>query len=126
YTAAEAHVHADDLGDSFSEEMIERIHEKLGRPARCPHGWPVETAFEQEENLGLAPLAELAPGDRGTVVRLAEHDGELLHRFYELGLVPGTEFELRTAAPAFTVLVDGTERELGERGASGLYVRRAA
>src|SRR5207253_2058179 len=78
YTAAEAHVHADELGDSFSEDMIERTAVKLGNPERCPHGWPVDTEFEQRENLELAPLAELTAGDRATIVRLAEHDGELL------------------------------------------------
>src|SRR6476661_8353203 len=32
YTAAEAHVHADELGDTFSDEMIERMEAKLGHP----------------------------------------------------------------------------------------------
>src|SRR5207248_6789506 len=36
YTAAEAHVHADELGGTFTDEMIERIDAKLGHPARCP------------------------------------------------------------------------------------------
>src|SRR5438876_6930605 len=39
YTAAEAHVHADELGDTFSDEMVDRIEVKLGNPERCPHGW---------------------------------------------------------------------------------------
>src|SRR6266498_3846370 len=47
YTAAESHVHADELGATFSDDMIERIAERLGRPDRCPHGWPVDTAAEQ-------------------------------------------------------------------------------
>src|SRR5207302_10456258 len=34
YTAAEAHVHADELGDTFSDEMIERIDGRLGNPER--------------------------------------------------------------------------------------------
>ena len=42
YTAAESHVHADELGDTFSDDMVERINERLGRPERCPHGWPIE------------------------------------------------------------------------------------
>src|SRR5215207_7837004 len=50
YTAAEAHVHADELGDSFSDEMIDRVAERLGHPERCPHGWPVDPDFEQAEN----------------------------------------------------------------------------
>src|SRR4051812_8912188 len=39
YTAAEAHVHADELGDTFNDDMIERMSAKLGSPERCPHGW---------------------------------------------------------------------------------------
>ena len=62
YTAAESHVHADELGDTFTDEMIERINVKLGRPQRCPHGWPVETDFEQAENRELVALAELPLG----------------------------------------------------------------
>jgi DtxR family Mn-dependent transcriptional regulator len=128
YTAAEAHVYADELGDTFSEDMIERIDEKLGRPERCPHGWPVDTDFEQRENPELAPLSTLGPGDRATIVRLAEHDGELLHWFYDHGLVPGAELEVHDAQPAagqLTVRLDGNEREVGERAAAGLFVKRA-
>src|SRR6476659_5999627 len=47
YTAAEAHVHADEIGESFSDDMIERIDERLGHPERCPHGWPLDTQAEQ-------------------------------------------------------------------------------
>src|SRR5215210_8051497 len=50
YTAAEAHIHADELGDTFSDEMVVRIEQRLGNPDRCPHGWPVDPDFEQEEN----------------------------------------------------------------------------
>src|SRR6266566_996005 len=86
YTAAEAHVHADELGDTFTDEMVERIDHRLGEPERCPHGWPVDPAAEQAENPELSPLSELEPGARATIVRLAEHDGELLHWFYDQGL----------------------------------------
>ena len=89
YTAAESHVHADELGDTFSDDMVERINERLGYPDRCPHGWPIETDVEQAENAELVSLAELAPGDAAEIVRLAEHDGDLLHWFYENGFAPG-------------------------------------
>jgi DtxR family Mn-dependent transcriptional regulator len=128
YTAAEAHVHADVLGDTFTEDMVERIDEKLGHPDRCPHGWPVDPDFEQEENKQLAPLAELEAGTRATIVRLAEHDGELLHWFYDEGLVPGGEIEVRDAQPAagqMTVRLNGTERAIGEKAAAGLFVKPA-
>ena len=128
YTGGEAHERADQLGDTFTDEMIERIDERLGRPERCPHGWPVDPAVEQAENDELTPLAALRPGERATIVRLAEHDGDLLHWFYEQGLVPGTAVELRAAEPAagqFRVQVAGAEKAIGEKAAAGLFVRAA-
>jgi DtxR family Mn-dependent transcriptional regulator len=129
YSGAEAHVHADELGGTFSDEMIERIEEKLGHPERCPHGWPVDPDVEQAENRELEPLSELPAGASATIVRLAEHDGDLLHWFYDEGLVPGTFVELRAAEPAagqFRVGVGGSEKSIGERAAAGLFVRRSA
>ena len=126
YTAAEAHVYADEIGESFSDDMIERIDERLGHPDRCPHGWPLDTEAEQAENRELAPLADVAPGTRAEIVRLAEHDGDLLHWFYDQGFVPGTELEVREAQPAaeqLTVRVNGDERAISEKAAAGLFVR---
>jgi len=127
YTAGEAHIHADELGGTFSDDMVERIEEKLGFPDRCPHGWPIDTDFEQEENRELEPLSALEPGARATIVRLAEHDGDLLHWYYDEGLTPGTALELRAAEPAagqFRVTMNGDEKAIGEKAADGLYVRR--
>src|SRR4029077_1653826 len=106
YTGYESHARADELGDTFDDDMIGRIDDRLGHPERCPHGWPIDPAVEQAENSELAPLATLAPGTPATIVRLAEHDGELLHWFYDHGLVPGQKLVLSRAQPAadqFTV-----------------------
>ena len=129
YTAAEAHVHADELGETFSDDMVERIAEKLGHPDRCPHGWPVDTKVEQAENRELEPLSALAPGSTATIVRLAEHDGDLLHWFYAEGLVPGAEIVLRASEPAagqFRVKLNGAEKAIGEKAAAGLFVKPTA
>ena len=129
YTAAESHVHADVLGDTFSEDMVERIDERLGRPERCPHGWPVDPGVEQAENRDLVSLAELESGRAAEIVRLAEHDGDLLHWFYDEGLVPGTRIEVREAHPAageLKIAVNGGERAIAEKAAQGLYVRVGA
>jgi len=61
-----------------------------------------------------------------TIVRLAEHNGGLLHWFYEHELVPGTRLELTAAEPAAgqrTIRVDGRLREVSDTAAAGLYVR---
>jgi DtxR family Mn-dependent transcriptional regulator len=129
YTGYEAHERADELGDTFSDEMIERIDERLGHPERCPHGWPVDPDVEQAENESLAALATLEPGTHATIVRLAEHDGELLHWFYDQGLVPGQQIEMRSSEPAadqFTIALDGGVRAVSEKAAAGLFVKPAA
>ena len=127
YTAAGAHVHADELGDAL------RRHGRpdRGRKARSPRSLPARLAgrpaFEQAENKELAPLADLDQGREAEIVRLAEHDGELLHWFYDEGFVPGTQVVIREKQPAagrFKVLLRGTdERAIGEKAAAGLFVR---
>ena len=126
YTAAESHVHADELGDTFTDDMVERIAHRLGDPDRCPHGWPVDPDVEQAENRELVPLSDLEAGARATIVRLAEHDGDLLHWFYEQGLEPGRELEVEAAEPAagqITVRLNGDSRAVGDKAAAGLFVR---
>ena len=76
------------------------------------------------------PLASLEPGKRATIVRLAEHDGELLHWFYDQDLVPGQALEVRSSQPAadqFSITLDGGgDRAVSEKAAAGLFVRPAA
>ena len=127
YTGREAHEQADALADTFSDDMVERIGERLGHPDRCPHGWPVDPAVEQAENLELVALTDVEPGTEATIVRLAEHDSALLHWFYDEGLIPETQIEVRAVQPAagqMVVCVAGDERVIGERAAAGLFVRR--
>src|SRR5438445_10176751 len=56
YTGYEAHERAAELGDTFDDDMVARMHEKLGRPKRCPHGWTIETEVEMAEYSVLDPL----------------------------------------------------------------------
>ena len=129
YTPYESHEKADEMGDTFTEDMIERINERLGFPDRCPHGWPIETDIEQAENAGLVSLAELEPGKSAEIVRLAEHDGDLLHWFYDEGFVPGSHVvvrEVQAAAGQVKIVLSGAERGIAQKAAEGLYVRPAA
>ena len=126
YTAAESHEQADVLGDSLTDDMVERIAKRLGHPERCPHGWPVDTEFEQEENKELRPLSDLEPGDSAEIVRLAEHDGEVLHWYYEQGLAPGSSIQVTDALPAaeqIALTTNGEQGLIGEKAASGVFVR---
>lgn len=127
YDTAEAHAYASRVAASFTDDMIERLHAKLGYPERCPHGWPVAPAQEREESRELISLADLAKGDAGEIVRQAESDGGLLSWFEAEGLRPGARVAVRDIQPAaghFTIEVAGGEQFIADRAARGLYVRR--
>lgn len=127
YSGAEAHEKTDGIDDGFDDEMVERLWERLGRPERCPHGYPVDAHHELRENPTLKPLSKLDEGAKCTVVRVAEHDGELLHFYYDAGLVPGVELEV------LAVFEDGgscvgrgdDELVLARQQVRGLFVRPA-
>ena len=130
YSAAGAHEHADRLGAAFTPDMIERMNERLGFPDRCPHGWPISPEVERDENAELSSLSELAAGDGCEIIRLVEHDGDLLHWYYAEGFVPGAKLsvlEVQPAAGHLKVRVsgadDGDERLIAEKAARGLIVR---
>ena len=53
------------------------------------------TRISSNARTASLPLDDLEPGSRAEIVRLAEHDGSLLHWYYDEGLVPGTQVELR-------------------------------
>ena len=129
YTAAESHDQAELLSDTFTDEMIERIAERLGDPERCPHGWPIDPVVEQRESRELVAIADLEPGEHGTIVRVAEHDGALLHWCYDHGLEPGAKIVIQAADPGsdrLVVTVADHERALDSKAAEGLFVRRAS
>jgi DtxR family Mn-dependent transcriptional regulator len=128
YDTAEAHEHAGRVGAAFTEEMIERLHAKLGYPDRCPHGWPVAADKERAESRELVSLADLNKGDSGEIVRQAEQDGGLLSWFEAEGFKPGAKVEVRDIQPAaghFKIGIGGDEQFIADRAARGLYVRRS-
>jgi len=128
YDGAEAHEHAGRVGAAFTDDMVERLHAKLGYPDRCPHGWPVAPQQDREESRELVSLADLHAGDSGEIVRLNEQDGSLLSWFAHEGLMPGAHIEVRDIQPAaghrkVQIAGDG-EQFIADRAAKGLFVRR--
>jgi DtxR family transcriptional regulator, Mn-dependent transcriptional regulator len=132
YSAAGAHEHADKLGAAFTPDMVQRMNERLGFPDRCPHGWPISPDAERAENSDLRSLSELELGAGCEVIRLVEHDGDLLHWYYDEGFVPGAKLSVLDVQPAAghmkVSLGDengGQERLIAEKAARGLIVRPA-
>jgi DtxR family Mn-dependent transcriptional regulator len=125
YSGAESHDKADGIDAGFDEEMVERLWDKLGRPERCPHGYPIDAHHELRENPTLKALGKLDEGASATIVRLAEHDGDLLRFFYDAALVPGTDVHVEACDSAgnVTVAVDEAQLLLTADQARGLFVR---
>ena len=115
-----------------ARRRVHRRHGRADRRAARATRTAARTAgrstppFEQAENRELAPLADLPPGTRATIVRLAEHDGELLHWFYDQGLAPGTRGRGRDRARRRPDHVaSAASSALGDKAAAGLFVRPA-
>lgn len=126
YSPAETHEQAELIGPSLTDDMIERIAERLGNPDRCPHGWPIEPEIEQRENAELTALSQMEPGERGVIMRIAEQDDAILSWCYEHDLTPGVEVAIAEVAPAADMLgleVDGAERSISAKVADALYLR---
>jgi len=95
----EVHAEADRLEHALSEELEAKIDAELGFPTHDPHGDPIP-----DRELRLVPgdgrtLADLQPGERGSVSRVPDGDPDLLRYLDELGLVPGSHVEVVAQAP---------------------------
>lgn len=126
YEDADSHEKADGIDVGFDEEMVDRLWEKLGRPERCPHGYPIDAYHELRENPTLKPLSKLDAETNAQIVRLAEHDSELLRFYYDAGLIPGVDLHIKqtnTTSGSVTIEVDDEHLLLTHTQSRGLYVR---
>lgn len=93
------HEEAERLEHVLSEELEERIAEKLGHPTTDPHGDPIPTREGVIHEPPLARLAELQTGERAVVRRVPDRDPALLRYLGEIGLVPDTPVEVVQVLP---------------------------
>ncbi len=119
---------AGQMSHAFSELVLERIFQSLGRPLTCPHGNEIPGAGLPERE--LENLYELPAGIPALISRIsevAEHEApQLLQLLDQEGLHLGTRVEVRHAAgaDAVTVLVGGRQTALGFRAARAVWVQR--
>lgn len=121
---------ADRLAPTFEhdlpDEVEDRMFDALGRPATCPHGFPIPD-HEQDEIPEMPPLYELEAGDIAEVALPSSTDPEVVRFLDELGVRPGVRIEVREKHPfdgPLVLRVEGEDRTLGERIARHIYVRK--
>jgi DtxR family Mn-dependent transcriptional regulator len=121
----ELHDEADRLEHALSEELEAHIDRSLGYPTHDPHGDPIPGPDLKLVVTKATPLSALGPGEKATVERVPDGDGELLRYLSELKLTPGSRIEVRGAAPfegPLTVRVGGAEHAISRELAGRIAV----
>ena len=119
------HAEAERLEHAASDELIDRMARALGNPTVDPHGAPIPTRDGAVDETRHRSLADLTPGDRARVLRMADEDGAFLRYIAEMGITPGTEVEMAARAPydgPLTVKVGTAVRSIGVGAASRVFV----
>jgi len=128
YNWAEADRLAPRFEHDLPQEVEDRLFDALGRPATCPHGFPIPG--EGADGVPhLAQLYDLEPGAQAVVALSSSVSPPMVAFLGEMGLVPGAEVEVVDKQPfggPLVVRVAGAERAIGERAGRQVRVRTLA
>lgn len=110
------HAEADRLEHHISEELEDRIADRLGQPSFDPHGDPIPTRELVLPARTLHPLGDLPPGTEALVARVAQQEPATLRYLEAIGLRPGTPVLLVStvrSAGVVTLEVAGAQHTIG-------------
>lgn len=120
------HEEAEQLEHAVSGEFERKLIEKLGTSAACPHGSRVELDTPKERRArGWMTLDQLQAQTTATVASVFERDRQLLVFLDELGLRPGTAFqvEARNYDDTLSLRLNGKPVQLGLSAAARVWVK---
>lgn len=86
YSWDEVHDEAEILEHAVSDRLLDRIDARLGFPRHDPHGDPIPHADGTVDREAFILLADAAPGHTGRVLRVSDHDPELLRGIEAAGV----------------------------------------
>ncbi len=123
----EVHDEADRLEHVISEKFEARIATLLGHPTTDPHGAPIPAMDGTMPAHSTINLADVSVGIPHTITRVrGDNFPERLKYLESLGLVPGKEVIVETAAPfdgPLSITVDGSTVVLDRRMAMLIVVQ---
>lgn len=94
----EVHEEAHSLEHAVSDFVLDRMDEVLGHPASDPHGDRIPRADGSialsAERSSAARLSQVGPGAQGRVIRISDHEPEILQYLEERQISVGTHFHL--------------------------------
>lgn len=124
----DVHRFADALEHAVSDELIELIAAKLGDPVADPHGDPIPSRELVVDERRSPTIADLAPGERATIVRVSDSDPAMLRYLTEQQIGIGDRVELISQQPfdgPAEVRIGERTHNLGVKLASAIHVERA-
>jgi DtxR family Mn-dependent transcriptional regulator len=123
----EVHDEAEVLEHAMSDQLVERIDVALGRPRFDPHGDPIPTGGGELPTVDARRLPALAAGESGTLVRVDDHDPEVLRHLTQAGIALGQRIELLHQLPFDGPFVlrtdDGRTHHFAPLLAGALWIR---
>ncbi len=96
YSWDEVHDEAEVLEHAVSDRLLQLLDDELGNPVQDPHGDPIPNRDGTVTRIEGRRLHELNTGDEASIVRVSDHDAELLRYLAGLDLTVGAA--LRVAA----------------------------
>ncbi len=123
----DVHRYADALEHAASDELIELIAAKLGDPVADPHGDPIPTRQLEVDERQQPSLADLEPGERGTITRVSDSDPTMLRYLSDQEIRIGDAFELLSRQPfdgPLELRIAGRRRTLGLTLGRAIHVAR--
>ena len=107
YDWSQVHAEAEVLEHAVSDRFVDLLDERLGRPARDPHGDPIPAADGTLPELPAVPLLSAAHGATVRVARVSDADPAALDRLRTAGVVLDARLVVRGADGAGAWLVVG-------------------
>ena len=121
----EWHERAEHQEHILTEEEVDRLDARLGRPRYDPHGDPIPTSSGELVRPSGRPLASLDPGSEAVITHLEDEPRELYDRLLEAGLSPRMRIRMVAPVPGgVRIEVDGRVVRLDTMAAGNVTVER--
>jgi DtxR family transcriptional regulator, Mn-dependent transcriptional regulator len=100
----------------------------LGHPRVCPHGSPIPpgpccAAGSVAAGKVVSSLADLSPGQGGTIAYLQSQRREVVQRLLAMGAIPGAPIILQQKFPSLVLEIGNAQIAIDEATARDIYVR---
>lgn len=125
YSIEKVHNEACRLEHHISEEFGDKIDNLLGNPKYDPHGHPIPTKDGKIDFSNYITLYEVEASSTVKIIRLSDHDNELLAYFEKINLLPGIILkvtEKESLNKLIKIMVNDKEINLGNDIAKNIYV----